>query len=370
MTWLSRIRPEVLSFKPYTPGRGIESVRQAYGLNRVIKLASNENPLGASPLAQQAVRDHAGGIFRYPASGNPELCAALARHHNVDPERIVAGNGSDEIIDLLIRVLADPSRNEVAAFAPCFGIYSTQSALCGVPLKQTPLNEDFSFPWDKLCASVNERTSLVIVTTPDNPSGFCPPVGELEALARRLPDSCLLLVDEAYMDFADDESRHSLLPRLDDFPNVAVLRTFSKSRGLAGLRLGYGILPPVIADYLRRTRLPFSVNVLAEAAGMAALRDDAFYDETLRVVRSGREQLRQGLERLACRVYPSMSNFLMFGLPETASRSADGVFQALLERGVILRPLASYGLPHFLRVSVGLPEENAVFLESLEEVLA
>ena len=369
-TWLSCIRPEVRSFKPYTPGRSIESVRQAYGLNRVIKLASNENPLGASPLAQEAVNRHAANIFRYPAAGNPDLCLALARHHNVDPARVIVGNGSDELIDLLLRVLADPSKNEVVAFAPCFGIYTTQTALCGVPLRQTPLNEDFSFPWDRLFASVNARTSMIFVTTPDNPSGFCPPVEDLENLARRLPASCLLVIDEAYMDFADNESAHSILPRLDEFPNVAVLRTFSKSRGLAGLRLGYGILPPAIADYLHRTRLPFSVNVLAEVSGLAALQDIDFYAETLRTVHEGRIQLRDGLERLGCHVYPSMSNFLMFGPPEGASRSAAEICQALLERGVIIRPLASYGLDRLLRVSVGLKEENICFLNCLEEVLA
>ncbi|MDR2727122.1 MAG: histidinol-phosphate transaminase [Deltaproteobacteria bacterium] len=370
MTCIASIRPEVAAFTPYVPGLGADEVRNRFGLSQVIKLASNENPLGTSPLVQQVLRSRADTAFRYPAPGNPELTRAIAGHHGLNPARIVPGNGSDEIIDLLVRMLAVPGRHEALTFSPCFGIYSTQTALCGVTLRQTPLNPDFSFPWDSLLAMVNEQTTLVFVTTPDNPSGFCPPVGDLVRLAEALPPACLLVVDEAYMDFCDDEAAHSLLPRLDEFPNIAILRTFSKSRGLAGLRLGYGILPEIVAEYMRRVRLPFSVNALAEAAGVAALRDDVFYRETLRVVREGREQLAQGLRALGCTVYPSMANFLMFGLPASCPATMANVYTDLLARGVITRPLASYNLPHLLRVSVGLPEENTFFLQVLGEVLA
>ena len=369
MAFVPFIRPEVAAFTPYTPGRSIESVKAAYGLSRVIKLASNENPLGASPWVQQALRNRADMVFRYPAAGNPALAEAIARHHGLAPEHVVVGNGSDEIIDLLVRVLVDPGKHEVAAFCPCFGIYSTQTAVCGVTLRQTRLNPDFSMPWDALLATIGPQTALVFVTTPDNPSGFCPPVEDLERLARSLPPTCLLVVDEAYMDFCDYEAAHSLLPRLAEFSNLAILRTFSKSRGLAGLRLGYGILPPLIADYVRRIRLPFSVNVLAEAAGLAALEDDVFYNETLRVVREGRTVLERGLRELGCTVYPSMANFLMFGLPPDSACDAGRAAAALLERGVIVRPLASYGLPHLLRVSVGLADENAFFLQALHEAV-
>lgn len=368
MTYVPTIRPEVTAFTPYSPGRSIESVQARYNLSRVIKLASNENPLGVSPHVQKVLRAGADTAFRYPASGNPRLGEAIAAHHGIAPERVVTGNGSDEVIDLLLRVLVDPATQEAVAFRPCFGIYSTQTALCGITLRQTPLNPDFSFPWDDLLSTVNERTAVVFVTTPDNPSGYCARVEELGRLARSLPPSCLLVVDEAYMDFCDDEAAHSLLPRLEEFPNVAILRTFSKSRGLAGLRLGYGILPPTVADYVRRVSLPFSVNILAEAAGLAALEDDVFYQETLRVVREGRVMLHEGLTQLGCTVYPSMANFLMFGLP--GGYAGDGVQAAerLLAHGIIIRPLASYGLPHLLRVSVGLPEENAAFLEALHKV--
>lgn len=362
------MRSLVRAFKPYTAGLSIDEIRDKYGLARVIKMASNENPLGTSPLVRRVLESHAGLAFRYPQAGNPRLVKALAAYHGVSPSRIVVGNGSDEVIDLLFRVCAEPGVNNAVAFRPCFGIYTTQAALCGVELRQADVDPDFSFPWDRLLELVDDKTSLVFVTTPDNPSGHTASAAELERLARALPEGCLLVVDEAYMDFTDDESAHSLLPRLDEFPNLIVSRTFSKSFGMAGLRLGYAIMPEELADHMWRVRLPFSVNLMAEEAGIAALEDTAFHDETLRVVREGRVYLAGELERLGCRVYPSQSNFLMFEVPAGAPDAA-GLFEGLLRRGFILRPLTSYGLPRHLRVSVGTAEENTLLINAMRELL-
>ncbi len=362
------MRSLVRAFKPYTAGLSIDEIRDKYGLARVIKMASNENPLGTSPLVRRVLESHAGLAFRYPQAGNPRLVKALAAYHGVSPSRIVVGNGSDEVIDLLFRVCAEPGVNNAVAFRPCFGIYTTQAALCGVELRQADVNPDFSFPWDRLLELVDDKTSLVFVTTPDNPSGHTASAAELERLGRALPEGCLLVVDEAYMDFTDDESAHSLLPRLDEFPNLIVSRTFSKSFGMAGLRLGYAIMPEELADHMWRVRLPFSVNLMAEEAGIAALEDTAFHDETLRVVREGRGYLAGELERLGCRVYPSQSNFLMFEVPAGAPDAA-GLFEGLLRRGFILRPLTSYGLPRHLRVSVGTAEENTLLINAMRELL-
>ena len=266
------MRSLVRAFKPYTAGLSIDEIRDKYGLARVIKMASNENPLGTSPLVRRVLESHAGLAFRYPQAGNPRLVKALAAYHGVSPSRIVVGNGSDEVIDLLFRVCAEPGVNNAVAFRPCFGIYTTQAALCGVELRQADVNPDFSFPWDRLLELVDDKTSLVFVTTPDNPSGHTASAAELERLARALPEGCLLVVDEAYMDFTDDESAHSLLPRLDEFPNLIVSRTFSKSFGMAGLRLGYAIMPEELADHMWRVRLPFSVNLMAEEAASPPLR--------------------------------------------------------------------------------------------------
>lgn len=355
----------------YAPGLSIAEIRRRHGLERVIKLASNENPLGASPLAQEAIRRHAGLAFRYPQGGNPRLLRALAQLHDVAPERMVAGNGSDEIIDLLIRMLAASGEDSVVCCLPCFSIYPIQARIAGVELRRCALREDFSMDFDGLLALADASTRLVFVTTPDNPSGYCPPRADVARLARLLAEKApkaLLVVDEAYMDFSEDETASSLLAAGPLPENLAVLRTFSKSWGLAGLRLGYGIVPPSIAEGFWRCRLPFSVNVLAEEAALAALEDTAFRAATLETVRTGRRTLAEGLARLGCRVWPSQANFLMFRLPE--GRDARACFDALLRRGIIIRPLASYGLPEYLRVSVGNSEENAAFLHALEEELA
>ena len=359
------VRPEVEAFTPYTPGLSIDEIQERYGLSRVIKMASNENPLGVSAQVRAALERHAAKAFRYPQGGNPRLVAALARHHGLDPARVVVGNGSDELIDLLIRARAVPGRHNVAAFTPCFSIYALQTRFCGVELRQAKLKEDFSFDYDALLGLVDAETALVFVTTPDNPSGYCPPVAELKKLALALPGACLLVLDEAYMDFAEDESAHSLLPELGEFSNVAILRTFSKSFGLAGLRLGYALLPVKLADYLWRVRLPFSVNILAEEAGLAAIRDTAFREESLRVVRQGREALCRGLCGLGCQVWPSQANFIMFRPPGSPARE---IFEQLLRMGIIIRPLVSYGLPDMLRVSIGTEEENMHFLAACKEL--
>jgi histidinol-phosphate aminotransferase len=364
------IRKEVQAFEPYSPGLSIDEIRLNFGLESVVKMASNENPLGTSPLVQKAICDHAGSVFRYAQSGNPKLVRAIADHHGMPEGHFVAGNGSDEIIDLLIRVCPTPGVHNVVACKPSFSMYRIQSRLCGVEFRPVPLLEDFSFDWQGLGQAVDEKTALVFLTTPDNPSGYCPPVAEVEAFLSGLPPSCLLVVDEAYMDFCEDEGAHSLLRRFAEYDKLVILRTFSKSFGLAGIRLGYGIMPLPLADAMRSAHMPFSVNILAEAAGLAALSDTVFYRATQEAVARGRIVLAEGLAALGCRVFPSQANFIMFRLPAGTAKSASDIFGELLARGMIIRPLASYGLPEYLRVSVGNSEENILFLSLLRECLA
>ena len=299
------VRPEIAALSAYVPGMSIAEIQEKYGLSKVVKMASNENPLGVSPLVKEALGLHAGTAFRYPQGGNPRLVAALARTHGVSPDQVVVGNGSDEIIDMLIRMLLVPGKHSVVCFEPCFSIYPIQAQVCGVEVRRHPLNPDFSFDLDALFALVDDDTRLVFVTTPDNPSGYCPPLADVRRLAQRLGERfphCLLVVDEAYMDFAgdspEDEARFSLLASGDIPDNVAIMRTFSKSYGLAGLRLGYGILPAELAQYYWRARLPFSVNILAEEAGIAVLQDSTFRAATLECVRAGRRRLTEGLRAL------------------------------------------------------------------------
>lgn len=351
---------------PYVPGLSIDEIQQRYGLGQVIKLASNENPLGVSPLAQEAILGNADRAFRYPQGGNPRLTAKLAKLNAVSPEQIVIGNGSDEIIDLLIRILAEPGSDNLVCSLPCFSIYPLQGLISGVEVRRVPLKPDFSFDFAGLLNAVNQDTRMVFLTTPDNPSGYCPPVERVRnfanALQEKAPD-CLLVVDEAYMDFAPAGS--SLAPHIP--PNVAIIRTFSKSYGLAGLRVGYAILPPAIASGFWAARLPFSVNILAEEACLAALEDEAFRNATLKTVREGRAYLSANLSELGCTVWPSAANFLMFKLPP--DYSASDFFQYLLKKGVIIRSLKSYNLPDHLRVSIGNKVENEIFIRLLKSWL-
>ncbi|MHC1791738.1 histidinol-phosphate transaminase [Solidesulfovibrio sp.] len=360
-----RVREDVREFTPYAPGLSMEEIKEQYGLTRVIKLASNENPLGASPLVKRVLARKADTVFRYPRAGNPALTAALAAFHAVPGDCVVAGNGSDEIIDLLVRVTCRPGQDNVVAFAPCFSIYVQQTRLCGVELRQPPLGPDFAFDLPALAGACDERTALVFLTNPDNPSGHAVPAGDIVALARSLPPRALLVVDEAYAEFAEPAERYSMLARFAECDNVVVLRTFSKLYGLAGLRLGYGAMPAWLADYLLRVRLPFSVNLLAEAAGLAALEDADFVSASLTQVRRGRELLAKTLTDQGCRVYPSQANFLMFKPP----CPAPDLFTGLLSRGIIIRALKSYGLPELLRVSIGNNEENEAFLAAVKDIL-
>lgn len=368
-TSFTDVRAEILDFTPYSPGLSIDEIRERYGLPQVVKLASNENPLGTSPLVIKALQKAASLAFRYPQSGEPRLSAAIAAHHGMPVERIVPGNGSDEIIDLLIRIRAVPGKHNVVTCDPSFSIYSLQARLAAVELRKVPLKRDFSYDWEGLLSRVDENTALVFVTAPDNPSGHCPTREEVVAFAEKLPPYTLLVVDEAYMDFVEDESASSVL-FLEKMPaNIAVIRTFSKSFGLAGMRVGYGILPSALTDYVRRVRMPFSVNILAEEAAITALEDKAFRAESIRVVREGRKWLTAELTNLGCKVYPSQANFIMFSLPPDRGYSARNVFEALLTRGVIIRPLQSYGLPDHLRVTVGSPMENKIFITAIGSLL-
>ncbi len=360
-----QVVPQARGLDSYSPGLSIEEIKEKYGLSQVIKMASNENPLGTSPVVRDSLASNAEFAFRYPRSGNPELRKALASFLGIPSTCIVPGNGSDEIIDALIRILARPGVDNICAFSPCFSIYSLQSRLSGVEFRQAELDSSLCFDWEKLLDLTDEYTRIVFVTNPDNPSGYSVFSEEIVHLAQKLPAGCALIVDEAYADFARDVNRISVIPQLEKLGNVVVLRTFSKLFGLAGMRLGYGVMPEDLADCLLRVKLPFSVNILADQAGQAALRDGDFYAETRRVVLAGREYLQGHLEDLGCRVWPSQANFIMF----TPPLSGRAVFRGLLERGIIVRPLDSYGFADSLRVSVGTEWENERFVFSMREII-
>ncbi|WP_456324322.1 histidinol-phosphate transaminase [Desulfonauticus submarinus] len=359
------IQKHLLDFKAYEPGLSISEIKEKYGLGKIIKMASNENPLGVSPCVLQVLNKCSAYSFRYPQSGNLSLRKELANFLKVPEKNIMVGNGSDEIIDILIRLLVDPEKDEILTFKPCFSIYKTQAKLQKIRIKQVPLNDDFSFNLDKLSQGITPNTKLIFITNPDNPSGYAVKKDILKEFIENLPQGCFLVLDEAYVDFTDPLEDYSFINEFLLYPQVIFLRTFSKLFGLAGLRLGYAVANEDIADYFWRIRLPFSVNILAEKAGIAALKDSFFYSKTREVVLQGREYLSSALKKMGCEVFPSQANFILFKPPYEANE----LFNLLLQRGIIIRTLRSYGLNDFLRVSVGTEDENNFFLQVLKEIL-
>ncbi len=361
----NKIRRAIRDFDPYKAGLNIEEIRERYGLDTVIKLASNENPLGASPIVQKALSRALPGIFRYSKTGCPRLAAALAARLGVARECVFIGNGSDEIIDMLIRMAAEPGRDEVVCYEHSFSMYRLTAKLCGVDYREVKREEDQGLPLAALADAVGENTAMVVLTSPDNPTGLAAKAADVERLAKSLPQGTLLVVDEAYIDFTDPVEEYSLASRFSEFENLVILRTFSKAFGLAGMRLGYGLIPSWLSEYMNRARIPFTVNILAEEAGLAALEDGYFLTATLETVAKGKGYLSAELEKLGCKVWPSQANFLMFRPPVDAG----GVFEDLLKKGVIVRHLKSFGLGDCIRVNMGTEDENRVFVRTLKEVL-
>jgi histidinol-phosphate aminotransferase len=359
------VRSEILDFDPYTPGLTIEQIQERYGLSSVIKLASNENPLGVSPVVQKVIDRNAARVFRYPENHSPRLVKEISRSLEIPAESILVGNGSDEIIDMLIRMKATPGRSNIICYEHSFAMYSMCAKLAGVEYREVERGDDYELPLDKMAEAADENTAMVIVTSPDNPTGLAASVEDLSVLAGVLPEDCLLVVDEAYIDFVWPPESYTPLQAYDKFDNLVVLRTFSKAYGLAGLRIGFGVLPPTLLAYLKNARIPFTVNLLAEEAAIAALGDEVFYNETLALVMRGREYFLDELPKLGCKVWPSQANFVMF----QPTKSAQHVFKALLKKGIIVRPLGSFGLGKLIRVNVGTDAENKQFIETLTEVL-
>ncbi len=359
------VRPEILAFDPYKPGLTIEEIQEQYGLDTVIKLASNENPLGVSPIVKQTIDRNRDRVFRYPQNNSPRLVAEISKQIGVAEECILVGNGSDEIIDMLFRMRGMPGESNVVCYENSFAMYEMCAQLAGITYREVKRGPDHALPLDTMADAADENTVMVIVTSPDNPTGLAATLDDLTVLAGVLPEDCLLVVDEAYVDFTWPPESYTPVQAFDKFENLVVLRTFSKAYGLAGLRVGYGVMPPSLLDHLKSARIPFTVNLLAEDAALAALQDDTFYNETLQVVMRGREYFTDELTKLHCKVWPSQANFVMFKPPSDAK----ALFQALLERGVIVRHLGSFGFHDYIRVNVGTDAENKVFIQTLGEIL-
>ncbi len=348
---------------PYVPGKPIETLEREYGIADSIKLASNENPLGSSPKALEAMSAAMGKLHRYPDGAGYVLMQRLAGRLGVDQGQIVLGNGSDDILGLLARVLLQPG-DEVIIPTPSFLMYKivTQSAgAIPVPVALKDLHVDLAGVLEK----VGPRTRIIFICNPNNPTGTILEQGAFDAFLQAVPEHVVVVMDEAYIEFVREPTCASGLSALSGPVALVTLRTFSKVYGLAGLRVGYGVMPAFLAELLQRVRMPFNVNSLAQAAAVAALDDTGFFDRTLATIHQGLDFLYRELGRRNLRFFPSHSNFFLIDV----GRPANDVFEALLRRGVIVRSMASYGFPTYIRVNVGLPAENQRFLDALDKVL-
>lgn len=357
-------RPQVMKLVPYNPGRPIEEVQREFGLDDVLKLASNENPLGPSPLALQAIREVLQGLHRYPDGGCHSLREALGRHLTVKPEQLCVGNGSNELLELVTRAFVGPE-DEALMGHPAFVVYRSVCQAVGCQIREVPL-EDFTHDLNGILQAVTPRTKLVFLGNPNNPTGTCVTPSDLDDFVQELPKHVILVVDEAYREYLPRHLQPDLLRHIREGRYLLVLRTFSKVYGLAGLRIGYGVGPQEMMEILNRVRQPFNVNMLAQRAALAALQDSAHLAETLRMTETGRRSLQSGLEELRLSYVPSVTNFVLanVGLEGTA------VASALFRRGVIVRSMEGYGLPTYIRVTIGTPRENIRAIDALAAVLA
>ncbi len=348
---------------PYVPGKPIEEVERELGISGSVKLASNENPLGPSPRALEAVRGALAELHRYPDGSGYRLRHALAAHWAVSPEMILLGNGSNELLELAGRCFLTPG-DEALYAAQAFVVYEMVAQVTGATKVAVPL-KDFAHDLAAMRRAVTPRTKLVFLANPNNPTGTAVPARELEGFLGALPSDVLVVLDQAYYEFLPPDDRPDALRFVREGRLVLVVHTFSKVYGLAGLRIGYGIGPEPLIGLLNRAREPFNTNMLAQVAATAALEDRAHVERTLAVTVAGRAHLAEQCRALGCAVAPSAANFLLVDV----GRPGGAVADALLRHGVIVRPMASQGFPTHLRITVGTAEENARCLEALRAVL-
>ena len=353
--------PYIRAITAYQPGKPISELERELGLKDIVKLASNENPLGASPKALAAIRLALSEIARYPDGNGFALKQALSARLKVKPEQIVLGNGSNDVLELAARAFLSPGTQAVYS-QHAFAVYPLATQACGAQgIEATAKN--FGHDPEAMLQAVTAQTRIVFIANPNNPTGTLLSTDEMLAFLRRLPKQVLVVLDEAYNEYLPDKLKTPSVSWLHEFSNLVVTRTFSKAYGLAGLRVGYALAHAGVADLMNRVRQPFNVNSAAQAAAVAALDDHEFVKQSYQLNQHGMRQITQSFKRLGIRFIPSYGNFVCFHVGD-----ASALYQRLLRRGVIVRPIADYGMPEWLRVSIGLPEENEKFLQALENL--
>ncbi len=355
--------PYIRSIAPYQGGKPITELAREMGLEvgQIIKLASNENPLGIGPKAQAAIEVALQDIARYPDGNSFALRDAVARKFALAPEQLIFGNGSNDILELSARAFLSPG-DEAIYSQHAFAVYALVTQAVGASGVVVPARE-FGHDLTAMLAAVNARTKLIFIANPNNPTGTLLGKAELHAFLRAVPETVLVVLDEAYDEYLSAVDKSEAFAWLAEFPNLIISRTFSKAYGLAGLRIGFGAASPQVADMMNRVRQPFNVNSLAQAAAVASLDDDEFVQRSYALNQAGMLQITQGLTQLGLTYIPSYGNFVSFRIEQAMQ-----VYQKLLEQGVIVRPVANYDMADYLRVSIGLFSENARFLEVLGQI--
>ncbi|KAA3627320.1 MAG: histidinol-phosphate transaminase [Proteobacteria bacterium] len=360
----------VKGLRPYQPGKPITELEREYGIKNAVKLASNENPMGASPLAIEAAGNALKEVEFYPDGGGFELRAALSRWHDIDPVQITLGNGSNDVLDLIGRVFLTPDRESIYS-AHAFVVYHLTTLACGATGRVAAAHDGsrgpaFGHDLEAMRALINDKTAVIYIANPNNPTGTWLKRDELEAFISAVPPRVVVVIDEAYIEYVDEPEFPDSAQWLKKYPNLVVCRTFSKAYGLAGLRVGYALSGPEVADLLNRVRQPFNVNAPAMAAACAALGDQEHIKRAVDENRRGMAVLAAAFAELGLNHIPSVGNFVSvdFGRP------AGPIYEGLLREGVIVRPVANYGMPNHLRITVGSGEQNVRVVNALRKVLA
>ncbi|EXJ14333.1 histidinol-phosphate transaminase [Imhoffiella purpurea] len=356
--------PWISGLNPYVPGKPVSELERELGIRDSVKLASNENPLGPGAKAREAIAACLAELGRYPDGGGFDLRRALADYHQVSPAAITIGNGSNDILDIIARVFLQPGVESVFS-EYSFAVYPIATQSVGATARVAKAR-DYGYDLDAMSDLVNARTRVVWIANPNNPTGTWLSAERLRSFIGSLPKTCIVVVDEAYTEYVSEPDFPDATHWVETFPNLIVLRTFSKAHGLAALRVGYGISDPRLADLLNRIRQPFNVNAPAQAGAAAAIHDRDHVRASVELNRAGMKQLTGAFQEMGLDYIPSVGNFVMLDL----GRPAAPINEALLRLGVIVRPVGNYGLPNHLRISIGLEQENARFIAALKDVLA
>jgi histidinol-phosphate aminotransferase len=359
----------VRAIAPYQGGKPISEVAREFGLAEadIIKLASNENPLGMPESAKRAMLEALADIGRYPDSNGFELKAAITEKYGVPQDWITLGNGSNDILELAAHAFVQPTQSVVYA-EYSFAVYALATQAVGARAIVVPA-KNYGHDLDAMRQAITSDTKLVFLANPNNPTGTFIPAAQIEAFLKAVPSDVVVVLDEAYNEYLPADLQYESISWVRQYPNLLVSRTMSKAYGLAGLRVGFGIAQPAVTDLLNRIRQPFNVNSMAQAAAVAALTDHDFLQKSAQLNAEGYRQLTQAFDAMDLEYVSSFGNFVLVRVGNDDGAGAR-VNLALLKRGVIVRPVGNYGLPQWLRVSIGLPEENAAFIEALKNVLA